>query len=82
MTMIVLATALVFLIIGSAFFSSSEVAYFYLDPLEIRRMRETHPEMVRRVEQAGFERVRHNLLPMERNAKGPALFAMTARTAG
>jgi hypothetical protein len=38
--------------------------------------------MMRRVEQAGFERVRHNLLPMERNAKGPALFAMTARTAG
>ena len=38
--------------------------------------------MVRRVEQAGFDRVRHSLLPMERNAKGPALFAMTARTAG
>ncbi|MBD3867433.1 MAG: metalloregulator ArsR/SmtB family transcription factor [Acidobacteria bacterium] len=39
-------------------------------------------DVVRRAREAGFERVRHSLLPMERNAKGPALFAMTGRAAG
>jgi ArsR family transcriptional regulator len=39
-------------------------------------------DLVRRAREAGLEQVRHNLLPMERNAKGPALFAMTARKAG
>ena len=39
-------------------------------------------DVVRRAREAGFERVRHSLLPMERNAKGPALFALTGRAAG
>jgi ArsR family transcriptional regulator len=39
-------------------------------------------DLVRRAGEAGLKQVRHILLPMERNAKGPALFAMTARTAG
>ncbi len=39
-------------------------------------------DITRRAGEAGFETVRHSLLPMERNAKGPALFAMTARNAG
>lgn len=39
-------------------------------------------EIMRRATAAGFEQVRHTLLPMERNAKGPALFALTAQTPG
>ena len=48
MTTTLLVIALVLLVIGSGFFSSSEVAYFYLNPLEIRRMRDSHPAIVRR----------------------------------
>ena len=39
-------------------------------------------DIVRRAGEAGFDRMRHNLLPVEIHAKGPALFAMTARAAG
>jgi hypothetical protein len=39
-------------------------------------------DMIRRAGAAGFDGIRHNLLPVEMDAKGPALFAMTAKAAG
>ena len=38
------------LILLSAFFSSSEVAMFYLDPLDVRRIAETHPAKAAQIE--------------------------------
>ena len=47
---IVQCAGLGLLILLSAFFSSSEVALFYLDPLEVRRIGETHPARAAQIE--------------------------------
>jgi len=50
MITLVLVLTLILLLVGSAFFSSSEVAFFSLNPLQIRRMKEQDKEQARRVE--------------------------------
>jgi len=41
---------LLLLLLLSAFFSSAEIAFFALNPLQIRRLQESHPASARRVE--------------------------------
>jgi len=47
--LIIQGVALLLMFVASAFFSSSEVAYFSLDSLQVRRLEETHPKAGSRV---------------------------------